>query len=83
MFHEDFLESCVFFLFTSFKSTGVKAEEQKQTVREHACMHFKNHISDASLGKGSENIKLHSVFIYHWQDKGWDTAVQTDRYFNK
>ncbi len=37
MFHEEFLESCVFFLFTSFKSTGVKAEEQKQT-REHACI---------------------------------------------
>lgn len=25
--HKDFLESCVFLLFTSFKSTGVKAEE--------------------------------------------------------
>ncbi len=36
MFHEEFLESCVFFLFTSFKSTGVKAEEQKQTESMHA-----------------------------------------------
>ncbi len=67
MFHEEFLESCVFFLFTSFKSTGVKAEEQKQTENMHA---FSKSYFRLFLGKGSENIKLHSVFIHHCQDKG-------------